>query len=167
MCQRRHARSLRPRTASQPRDRTRPVLWLATACGRFGHGPLKRIVERGFRIRIEAIRPNHDHSVGTLFVHFVSAAGAKTLRENCHLTTERCAFDQSHADAGRDSSCRNCDHRGPRLAWPPMMRVYSESFSVSTRGKGTYEITDKVESVVRESGVICGDGHRIRSAHQL
>jgi hypothetical protein len=33
-----------------------------------------------------------------------------------------------------------------------MMRVYSANFSVSTRGKGTYEITDKVESAIRESG---------------
>ena len=37
-----------------------------------------------------------------------------------------------------------------------MMRVYSANFSVSTRGKGTYEITDKVESAIRESGVIAG-----------
>ena len=37
-----------------------------------------------------------------------------------------------------------------------MMRVYSAIFSVSTRGKGTYEITDKVESAIRESGVIAG-----------
>jgi len=36
------------------------------------------------------------------------------------------------------------------------MRVYSANFSVSTRGKGTYEITDKVESAIRESGVIAG-----------
>ena len=37
-----------------------------------------------------------------------------------------------------------------------MMRVYSDRFSVSTRGKGTYEITDKIASVVRESGVTAG-----------
>src|SRR3954467_4551484 len=37
-----------------------------------------------------------------------------------------------------------------------MMRVHSDRFSVSTRGKGTYEITDKVASVVRESGVTGG-----------
>jgi secondary thiamine-phosphate synthase enzyme len=37
-----------------------------------------------------------------------------------------------------------------------MMRVYSANFSASTRGKGTYEITDKVESAIRESGVIAG-----------
>jgi secondary thiamine-phosphate synthase enzyme len=37
-----------------------------------------------------------------------------------------------------------------------MMRVYSARFSVSTRGKGTYEMTDKVASVVRESGVTAG-----------
>jgi len=36
------------------------------------------------------------------------------------------------------------------------MRVYSANFSASTRGKGTYEITDKVESAIRESGVIAG-----------
>ena len=37
-----------------------------------------------------------------------------------------------------------------------MMRVYSANFSLSTRGKGTYEITEKVESAVRESGVVAG-----------
>ncbi len=37
-----------------------------------------------------------------------------------------------------------------------MIRVHSESFSVSTRGKGTYEITGKVESAVRASGVVAG-----------
>ena len=37
-----------------------------------------------------------------------------------------------------------------------MMRVYSANFSASTRGKGTYEITYKVESAIRESGVIAG-----------
>jgi len=37
-----------------------------------------------------------------------------------------------------------------------MMRVYSANFSVSTRGKGTYEITAKVEAAVRESGVVAG-----------
>jgi secondary thiamine-phosphate synthase enzyme len=37
-----------------------------------------------------------------------------------------------------------------------MTRVYSERFSVSTRGKGTYEITEKVEAAVRASGVIAG-----------
>ena len=36
------------------------------------------------------------------------------------------------------------------------MRVHSASFSVSTRGKGTYEITDRVESAVRESGAVAG-----------
>lgn len=37
-----------------------------------------------------------------------------------------------------------------------MIRVYSETFSISTRGKGTYEITEKVESAMRESGVVAG-----------
>jgi len=33
------------------------------------------------------------------------------------------------------------------------MQAVSESFSVSTRGKGTYEITREVEAIVRDSGV--------------
>lgn len=33
------------------------------------------------------------------------------------------------------------------------MQVHSHRFSVATRGKGTYEITEAVEAVVRESGV--------------
>ncbi len=36
------------------------------------------------------------------------------------------------------------------------MRVHSASFSVSTRGKGTYEITDQVESAVQASGLGAG-----------
>ena len=36
------------------------------------------------------------------------------------------------------------------------MRVHSANFSVSTRGKGTYEITDQVESAVRASGMGAG-----------
>jgi secondary thiamine-phosphate synthase enzyme len=37
-----------------------------------------------------------------------------------------------------------------------MVRVYSDSFSVSTGGKGTYEITGKVEAAIRDSGVVAG-----------
>jgi secondary thiamine-phosphate synthase enzyme len=33
------------------------------------------------------------------------------------------------------------------------MRVLSKNFAVSTTGKGTYEITDKIEAIVRESEV--------------
>jgi secondary thiamine-phosphate synthase enzyme len=33
------------------------------------------------------------------------------------------------------------------------MHVHSANLTVATRGKGTYEITDEVESAVRESGV--------------
>jgi secondary thiamine-phosphate synthase enzyme len=47
----------------------------------------------------------------------------------------------------------DCGRRRLRLAWPPAMRVHSASFSVSTRGKGTYEITRAVESAIGESGV--------------
>ena len=36
------------------------------------------------------------------------------------------------------------------------MRVHSASFSVSTRGKGTYEITEQVESAVHASGLVAG-----------
>lgn len=34
-----------------------------------------------------------------------------------------------------------------------MSTVHSERFLVSTRGKGTYEITEEVERIVRESGI--------------
>ena len=33
------------------------------------------------------------------------------------------------------------------------MKVHTASFAVGTRGKGTYEITDRIEAVVAESGV--------------
>jgi secondary thiamine-phosphate synthase enzyme len=33
------------------------------------------------------------------------------------------------------------------------MRVKTEQFSIATSGKGTYEITDKIEAIVRESEV--------------
>lgn len=33
------------------------------------------------------------------------------------------------------------------------MIAMTENFSIETRGKGTYEISDKVEAIVRESGV--------------
>jgi len=33
------------------------------------------------------------------------------------------------------------------------MRVISKSFTIATSGKGTYEITDKIEAIVRESKV--------------
>jgi len=36
------------------------------------------------------------------------------------------------------------------------MKAHSESFQVSTRGKGTYEITDEVTRIVRASGVKTG-----------
>jgi len=36
------------------------------------------------------------------------------------------------------------------------MHAHTASFSVQTRGKGTYEITEAVERVVRESGVRTG-----------
>ena len=36
------------------------------------------------------------------------------------------------------------------------MKAYTDSFSVATRGKGTYEITEQVACVVRESGVTSG-----------
>ena len=36
------------------------------------------------------------------------------------------------------------------------MRVHSGNFTVATRGKGTYEITSEVESVVARSGVQAG-----------
>ena len=36
------------------------------------------------------------------------------------------------------------------------MKAHTGSFSVSTKGKGTYEITDEVARIVRESGVSTG-----------
>jgi len=36
------------------------------------------------------------------------------------------------------------------------MTAYAESFSVPTNGKGTYEITDQVVRLVRESGIRTG-----------
>ena len=36
------------------------------------------------------------------------------------------------------------------------MKAYCESFEVATFGKGTYEITEKVEAIVRKSGVQTG-----------
>jgi len=36
------------------------------------------------------------------------------------------------------------------------MRAHTATFEVPTRGKGTYEITDQVERIVRESGVTTG-----------
>ena len=36
------------------------------------------------------------------------------------------------------------------------MKAHTDSFTVSTRGKGTYEITDEVERIVRASGVTTG-----------
>ena len=36
------------------------------------------------------------------------------------------------------------------------MKAITESFDVQTRGKGTYEITDQVESLLRASGIRTG-----------
>ena len=36
------------------------------------------------------------------------------------------------------------------------MSAHAEQFSITTRGKGTYEITDRVEAVVRASGIRTG-----------
>jgi secondary thiamine-phosphate synthase enzyme len=36
------------------------------------------------------------------------------------------------------------------------MKAHAESFSISTRGKGTYEVTEAVERIVRASGVATG-----------
>ena len=34
-----------------------------------------------------------------------------------------------------------------------MIKVHTEQFSVSTRGKGTYEITEKISAIVNESAI--------------
>ena len=34
-----------------------------------------------------------------------------------------------------------------------MPKVHTSQFSVSTRGKGTYEITENISSIVEESGI--------------
>ena len=36
------------------------------------------------------------------------------------------------------------------------MNAHTDSFTCATRGKGTYEITDQIARIVRESGVTCG-----------
>ena len=36
------------------------------------------------------------------------------------------------------------------------MAAHADSFSISTRGKGTYEITDQVEAIVRASAIKSG-----------
>jgi len=36
------------------------------------------------------------------------------------------------------------------------MKTHTDTFEVPTRGKGTYEITEKVERVVRDSGIRTG-----------
>ena len=36
------------------------------------------------------------------------------------------------------------------------MSVRSEQFEVRTKGKGTYEITDEVQRIVRQSGIVTG-----------
>ena len=36
------------------------------------------------------------------------------------------------------------------------MKAHTDSFSVSTKGKGTYEITDEVARIVRASGITTG-----------
>ena len=36
------------------------------------------------------------------------------------------------------------------------MKAHSDSLTVSTRGKGTYEITEQVSGIVRESGIRTG-----------
>ena len=36
------------------------------------------------------------------------------------------------------------------------MKAHSESFTVKTRGKGTYEITEQLNEIVRQSGVRTG-----------
>ncbi len=36
------------------------------------------------------------------------------------------------------------------------MKVHSESLTIATRGKGTYEVTAQVNAIVRESGVRTG-----------
>ena len=36
------------------------------------------------------------------------------------------------------------------------MKTHSDSFEIETRGKGTYEITDRIAGIVRASGVTTG-----------
>lgn len=36
------------------------------------------------------------------------------------------------------------------------MSAFADSFSISTRGKGTYEITEQVERIIRASGIKTG-----------
>src|SRR5207248_11101061 len=50
----------------------------------------------------------------------------------------------------------DCGVRRQSLAWPMAMRVHSHQFTVRTRGKGTYEITDQVREIVDRSDVTAG-----------
>lgn len=36
------------------------------------------------------------------------------------------------------------------------MKVSTEEFTVKTRGKGTYEISDEIETIVRKAGIVSG-----------
>ena len=36
------------------------------------------------------------------------------------------------------------------------MKVTTEEFTVSTRGKGTYEISDEIAAIVKKSGIVSG-----------
>lgn len=36
------------------------------------------------------------------------------------------------------------------------MRVHSESLSIRTKGKGTYEITDQIQEIIAKSGIASG-----------
>lgn len=42
------------------------------------------------------------------------------------------------------------------LRWDPPMHAHTASFSVSTQGKGTYEITEAVARVLKESAIRTG-----------
>jgi secondary thiamine-phosphate synthase enzyme len=37
-----------------------------------------------------------------------------------------------------------------------MVKTFSAAFTISTRGIGTYEITDRIEAIVRDSGITTG-----------
>lgn len=39
---------------------------------------------------------------------------------------------------------------------PKAMSAHADQFSITTRGKGTYEITDRVHTIVRASGIRTG-----------
>ena len=109
---------------------------------------LKGVIERRLGVRKEPARPDHKDGIGALFRHLIFSRPAEGRRNRPieQRTRRESAFLRS-GDCGRSWL---------RVAWPPAMRISSAAFTVSTSGKGTYEITENVARAVSESGVAQG-----------